>query len=498
MNSKFMKNVLFGFGGQFIILVLGIIIPRIMIVSYGSDINGLISTVTQIFTYMALMEAGIGQSARNALYKEIANKNKEGVSYIASIAQRYFRKITLYYGLGVIILSFITPLIIKSDIDNLTIILIVLLEGISGVISFYYIQTPSIILSADGKHYVNNGVFVINKTIGYIVKIMMAIFGVDIVVLQFFYFLITIGKVVFYKKYFKQHYSWINYELAPRNAKLKDRNAFVLTEFAWTIFSSTDVIVLSTFVSTQMSSVYSVYNFVFTNLNVLLNSVYNSVVYVLGQTFYEDRKKYIVFHDAFTSFFLGGITILMCVAYILVIPFIRLYTKGVTDIQYIYTSLPVLFGAIQILSWSRFITGNLTGVAGYAKQVSIISCIEASVNLILSIVLVQKYGIEGVLFATILALPIKIVYCVYICDKKILRRSILNSIKILGVNYAFFILTINVEKIINININSYFDLFICGVIVTVICTIIGVLLNIIVNPMCITLIKTIYFNKIKK
>ena len=34
---------------------------------------------------------------------------------------------------------------------------------------------------------------------------------------------------------------------------------------------------------------------------------------------------------------------------------------------------------------------------------------------------VQKWGIIGVLFATVVALPIKVIYCTYVCDKKILR-----------------------------------------------------------------------------
>lgn len=58
MDNKILKNVVVGFGGQFIVLLLGIIVPRLMLTGYGSDINGLISTIGQIFTYMALLEAG--------------------------------------------------------------------------------------------------------------------------------------------------------------------------------------------------------------------------------------------------------------------------------------------------------------------------------------------------------------------------------------------------------------------------------------------------------
>ena len=222
-KSKFLKNVVFGFGGQLIIIILGIIIPRIMITSYGSDVNGLVSTVSQIFAYMALLEAGIGQAARNALYEPIAKKDQRGISYIVSVARRYFRRITLYYAIGVMILSFLLPIVLKTNVDNIAVFLIVFFEGMSGVISFFFIQTQTMLLSADGKEYVSNGVNTVNKTISYIFKIILSALGINIVFLQFVYFLITIGKTVFYHNYFKRHYSWIDYGAAPRAAKLKDR-----------------------------------------------------------------------------------------------------------------------------------------------------------------------------------------------------------------------------------------------------------------------------------
>ena len=97
-RKDFLKNIITGFGGQLIAIVLGIIVPRIMISSYGSDVNGVISTTAQVFSYLALLEAGIGQSARIALYKPIADRDNEKISMVFLAAESYFRRITLYYG----------------------------------------------------------------------------------------------------------------------------------------------------------------------------------------------------------------------------------------------------------------------------------------------------------------------------------------------------------------------------------------------------------------
>ena len=164
--------------------MLGFIVPRLMIKGYGSDVNGLVNTVTQIFTYMALLEAGIGQAARNALYKPFANKNQEEISTIASSAQHYYRRITVIYGFAVIALSALLPYIIISDVPKLTIFLIVIFQGFANVIVFYFVQTKSIILQVDGKGYIAQTVTVVNKTASYAAQIGLALMGVSIVFLQ--------------------------------------------------------------------------------------------------------------------------------------------------------------------------------------------------------------------------------------------------------------------------------------------------------------------------
>lgn len=490
-KKEFFKNIIVGFGGQLILMILGIIIPRIMIVSYGSDVNGLLSTITQIFTYLVLLEAGIGQAAKNTLYKYLVSNDKDSVSRIVIVAKKYYAKITIYYGLAVLCLATIAPFVLKSNVDKITIFLIIILEGLSGVISFYFIETDIALLNADGKGYINNSINVLNRIIGYIVKIFMASFKLSIVTLQLAYFLITILKVIVYRIYINKQYPWLRSDINTENEVLKDRNAFVLTEIAWTIFSSTDMIVLSMFMSTTASSVYAVYNIVFSNINNIFSTVFHSISYVLGKLYHESIQKYIKIHDSFNSIFIGGMTVLLCVTYLLIIPFIQLYTKGVTDVNYINVSLPLLFCLVQLFSWTRYVTGQLSSIAGYAKPVSKISVIEAITNLILSVLLVNIYGITGVVAATVAALPVKVIYLTWLSDKVILKRSFKKTLKIIFVNYLLFFITVCFSKFLPISIKSFMQFIIYGVIFTLIYTVIGVVLNLLANKDCAKYCKTI-------
>lgn len=229
------------------------------------------------------------------------------------------------------------------------------------------------------------------------------------------------------------------------------------------------MIVLSVFVSTKLTSVYSIYSMIFSALSLLLNSVYMAISFNLGQTFHKDRKKYTRLHDCYNNIFIGGITALMSVASLITIPFVRLYTRGIHDVEYIIDILPLLLCLMQLLSWSRYVSGNLTGIAGYAKSVSKIAVIEALVNVIASLVLVQFFGIIGVVIATVLALPIKVIYCAYLSDIKILKRYCWTTIKILKTNYACFFIIYIVGKNVQIEITSYLQFCVYGVILVAIC-----------------------------
>lgn len=479
--KKLFANLGMSMISQTVILVLGFVIPRIIMQSYGSDTNGLTSTITQIFTYMALLEAGISQATRNKLFKPIKEDNKEEISYWMSVSRRYFRRISAVYFAIVLVLAVLLPLVLNTSVGYWTIAFYIFFEGLTSVVSFYFINTWVSFLNSKGDTYVVNALTLLNKVLCYGVKIVLALFGFNIALIQIGYFLVSVLQVILYYMYMKKKYGWINYSLSVKNAVLPDRKSYIIIEIAWTIFSSTDMILLSIFVSTQLASVYSVYNLPIVALNGLLNAVYCALNYNLGISYHEDIEKYKKVHDMFNSVFIGAMTILMSVTYVLLIPFVKMYTKGVTDINYVYPMLPLLFCMVQLLSWNRFVSGNLFGVAGKIKSVEKISIIEALIKLILSIILIVSHGIVGALIATVVALPIKVIYCNYVADKVILKRPIVKTISILGVNWLLFAIVVVINPFLNLNIDSYLSFALYGGIVFVVISMISVLLNAIVN-----------------
>ena len=84
----------------------------------GSEANGFMASITQIFVYMSILEAGVGTAAIQALYKPIGLDDKHKINGILSATSKYYKKTGKYYLLAVVVMSIIYPLCIKSNIGT--------------------------------------------------------------------------------------------------------------------------------------------------------------------------------------------------------------------------------------------------------------------------------------------------------------------------------------------------------------------------------------------
>ena len=89
-DNRVKYNLLSGLVYQIILIVISFLLPRLYLENFGSEVNGVLSTIKQIFVYMGLLEAGIGLAATQALYKPVAEKNHGKISAILSAANNFY------------------------------------------------------------------------------------------------------------------------------------------------------------------------------------------------------------------------------------------------------------------------------------------------------------------------------------------------------------------------------------------------------------------------
>ncbi len=489
-SRKSIKNVVYGLLGQFIILVLGLVVPRLVLKQYSDEANGLLNAIAQVFTYLALIEAGIGQATVQSLYKPVVKGDKTAISAIMSATQRYYRKLVLVYAGAVVLLAFIYPLIIKVEDTSAinffgstywAVFLLILLHGMSGAVSFYFVASYKQLFIADGQNYVISNIATISHILISVTKIVLISLATNLVVLQTTYLLINVLSVILYRYMFKKKYSYVNFKEKPDPQALIQKNSFLVHEISNAVFSSTDILLLSIFSGLEIASIYVIYNMVFSALNSLIGQVHNGCFYILGQSYNADKKSYTKVHDAYDILYISLVFTLIGAAFVLINPFVGLYTSGASDMNYVDKYLPLLFAMIQLLSCCRITASNLVKVAGHAKATIPRTVTEAVINLVASIVLVQFLGIYGVLLGTILALLYRTNDFIIYSNRKILNRSPIKQYVTIGLYFAMFAVVAFVSGKLNLQLNSYVDFIIAGAIVTLVLAIcffgLAILLN---------------------
>ena len=466
--NKGVKNIIWGGVSQLLVLLIGLVLPRLIMMSYGSEVNGLFNSINQIFNYIALLEAGIGTATIQALYKPIVHNDRNEISSILVATRNYFRKVTGIYFAAVVAVSLIFPFVIQSDIPKHEIIFVILLHGLSNVLTFWFTSTLRQLMVANGDSFFVNNIALITTALSAVGKIILASISANIILIQVSHLAINLIQILIYTIIFKKKYSWVSFKAEPRNSALKQRNSFVVHEISTVIFNSTDMTLLSLFVNLAITSKYSIYNMVFGALNTLFSTIHNSISFVLGYSYVEGKEKYLKVHDAYVTYFCSISFSLISVCYLLTLPFISLYTSGVTDVNYYDIKLPILFSVSAMLSLSRKAESNLINIAGYAKKTIPNTIIESGINLIVSLILVNFLGIYGVLIGTIVALLYRANDMLWYANKKILNRVPIKSYKTIFTNFALFGLCAFIGNKINIVMNNYVDFVKWGVILSII------------------------------
>ena len=74
-NKETLLNMISGLILQFFTLLSGFILPRIILTFFGSEVNGLVSSLNQFLSYISLVEGGITGVIMANLYEPIVKRD---------------------------------------------------------------------------------------------------------------------------------------------------------------------------------------------------------------------------------------------------------------------------------------------------------------------------------------------------------------------------------------------------------------------------------------
>ena len=471
-------NIIFAIVLQLITALSGLILPRLIIPKYGSDINGLIISITQFLSYIALLEAGAESVFRAALYDPFAKKDYFKVSKIFNSSKKFFRKIAIVLLLYVFVLCIIFPTLIAQNHDFVfTIFMILILSG--STFFQYYISIPYIsVLSASQKvrivYFIDSVLIVLNLIISYILISLNA----NILIVKLASTLLFIVKPAFFIYYVKKTYNICNTNETDEIVTKNQKYGFIhhLAQF---IHVNTDIIIITFLMGTKEVSVYAVYYAIVSGIERVISSLSVGSAAGIGDLLSENNvEKSNALVDKF-EFIQGGLTtVLYSVTALMLIPFIKLYTINMTDANYINPSFGYILVAANAMYCFRLIYSTITLNGSKFKDTCLGAIFECLINVSISIILVWKLGLIGVAIGTLIGMIVRYLFDIIYLSNNLLFRNFIKTLKFLLISLIASAISISVclgivDKIFILTWMSWLiAAFCCLIITSIICCLI--------------------------
>jgi len=471
--AKSIRNVSVMFVTQFITLVLSFVSRTIFIKTLGAEYLGLNGLFFNILSALSLAELGIGTAISYALYKPIAEDNKEQIkSLIAFYRKCYFSVGISVTAIGCLLIPFL-PYLIKDGVAVSVNIINVYLCFLANSVIGYFFAHKRIIIDDTQNKYITNAIDFTSKTIVSIVQIFILMKFQNY--MAFLYTQIIGTLLASMAIYFiaDKKFSYIKESCDPLSTTAKkkiwsDISIIFLHKIAGVITLSSSYVIISAFVGIREVGIYSNYVLITNAIALFISLLTMGAEASIGNAVatLEKKELYVVFKKiSFLIFCISGIST-VCLLNLLN-PFIILW------IGEDYTLSSLITVAISInffLMQNRMLVLTFKYTAGIFRPDMYKPLIEIVFCLSLSIFLVHYYGILGILIATLANI---ILVCIgieaYIVHNHILKCKVWHYAKA----YIIHVLALSVAYAVSFYVNNFIDHFAlkCSATVSISCVV---------------------------
>lgn len=422
-------NTVVGILSQLVTLVCGFIVPRLILGYYGTEVNGLVSSITHFLTFISLAECGMGVVVQSSLYKPLADGDDEKISTVIVSANRFFRKIGILLVGYIISLFFIYPTFVDTSFDSWYTITLIAAISISTFVQYFICMSYRLLLTADQKGYIQLSFSILTQIVNTILCIILARLGSSIQILKLCTSVVMLLQPLLLVIYVKKRYK-INKKVQVIGEPIKQKWNGVAQHIAYVVLENTPIIVLTFFSAIANVSIYNVYYLVVVGIKNLINSAVSGMQPLLGRMYAKGENELLNSTFSYYEWVMHIVVVFLytCTA-VLIVPFVQVYTLGITDANYILPTFGILISMAQMMFCLRTPYNAMIFVAGHYKQTQNSAIIEAVLNITISIVLVLYLGIVGVAVGTLVAVTYRMVYLAFYLRKNILMRPLSSFFK---------------------------------------------------------------------
>ena len=406
---------------QITTIICGFILPRLILGYYGTEVNGLVNSITQFLAIISFLELGVGAVVQSSLYKPLADKDNITVSKVITSADKFFRRLGYILAIYVVVMLFYYPYLVKQNFSFTFTATLIVAISIRSFAQYFFGIVNRLLLLADQKAYIQyiaQTVAVIANTVGCYILIafdcsVQVVYGLTSLI----FFLQPLAIHLYIKRYYALDRQ-IHYDVEP----IKQKWNGVAQHIAAVILSSSDSIVLTTFSTLVNVSIYTVYYLPMSGARLMIMSMISGIEALIGnlwakQDLAELRKVF-----AWTEWSIHtGTTLIFTITAVLIAPFVQVYTHGVNDANYMQPLFGVLLVAANSGHCLRLPYNIMILAAGHYKQTQHNYIIAAVMNIAISMVCVMQFGLIGVALGTLAAMVYQTVWMAWYNSKNFIQ-----------------------------------------------------------------------------
>lgn len=401
LNSA--KNLASSLGLSALMILLGFVTRKIFVDSVGVEYLGLNGLLQNILGIMTLLEGGFATSVVYNMYKPLAEDDRPRILALLQLYRKVYRYIAGGVFLcGLAIYPFIGYLI--KDADGLSYVSVVYFIFLFNSLIQYFTAYKWSIINASQKNYkltVINLVYQVGLNLG---KMAILYYTKNYILYLVVEALLGVGYniaiVMKANQLFPYIVTKVKYAVEPEVKKniITNMKALFLHSLGGYFMHSTDNIVVSAFIGVGIIGLWSNYTLLTTTVNSFVTQTLNSFSESVGHLIASESKQkvYEVFKTIFfVNFIVVSIPVILMWATLS--PFISWWLGSEYELSSVIVGIVLINFYINGMRSSALTFKTKSGIFVKDRWTPLL---QGLINLVLSLLLVQRFGLSGVLVAT--------------------------------------------------------------------------------------------------
>ncbi|MGN8888743.1 sugar isomerase [Blautia sp. HCP28S3_G10] len=463
---------------QVLTIVSGFILPILRLKYYGSEINGLVVSITQFLGLISFLDLGVGQVVQANLYEPLAKDNFELTSDILASGKKFFRTLAKILAIYSGALAILYPFIGTSNFDYWFVFLLVLILSIDSFAQYYFGITYQLLLNSDQRGYVQYTLQIITVLMNLILSVVLITSGFGIHTVKLLTSLIYLLRPIGMYWYVRNKYKKIDFKKKINYEPIKQKWNGFAQHIASVVLNNTDTVVLTLFATLNDVSVYAVYNLVVSGVKQLFTSMVQGIQPVLGEFWAKREYKELNNFFGYVEWVIHTATIFLfgCTA-TLIVPFVEVYTKDITDCNYVAVAFGILLTAAHAAHCIRLPYNLMVIAGGHFKQTQSCYIIAAGINIGVSVLAVYKFGLIGVAIGTLISMVYQTGWLAVYLSKNLIKWNLAIVIKQLIIDLISVIVAYSVSSLFELGTLTYASWVVLALKVAIVWLMVIVLVN---------------------